>query len=68
MELVRLEITGTVITARYGALSPGDKLNTDLEFARHLVDECKAARFIDDKTSASVPDKKKTKGRRNEQE
>lgn len=47
MELVRVKITATVITARYGALSPGDVLNTDLPFAKHLVDDCKAARFVD---------------------
>jgi hypothetical protein len=46
MELVRVKITKTVITARYGALSPGDMLNTDLPFAKHLVDDCKAAEFL----------------------
>lgn len=46
MELVKVKITKTVITARYGALSPGDMLNTDLLFAKHLVDDCRAAEFL----------------------
>lgn len=45
MELVKVKIIKTVITARYGALSPGDILNTDVAFAKHLVDDCGAARF-----------------------
>lgn len=64
MELVRVKITATVITARYGALSPGDMLNTDLAFAKHLVNDCKAARFVDvkppesDKEPAKKPRRK----------
>ena len=64
MELARLKITATVITARYGALSPGDMLNTDLAFAKHLVNDCKAARFVEAATEKNVEDPaKKTKGK-----
>lgn len=65
MELVRVKITNTVITSRYGALSPGDMLNTDLAFAKHLVDDCKAAKFVDAKP-VDIPSEpaKQKKGRR----
>lgn len=69
MELVRLKITATVITARYGALSPGDMLNTDLAFAKHLVDDCKAARFVE--AVSQIPGKgtaKKPKGKAKNEE
>lgn len=69
MELVRLKITATVITARYGALSPGDMLNTDLAFAKHLVDDCKAAKFVDAANqSPSKATGKKAKGKSKNEE
>lgn len=61
MELVKVKIIKTVITARYGSLSPGDILNTDLAFAKHLVDDCGAAKFENTKTDDPG---KQTKGRR----
>jgi hypothetical protein len=45
MELVSLTIRGTVITSRYGVLSSGDVLRTDADYARHLVEDCKAADY-----------------------
>lgn len=45
MTLVSLKIRGTVVTSRYGVLSSGDVLRTDAEYARHLVEECKAAEY-----------------------
>lgn len=45
MELVEVEIIGQAITARYGTLNTGDILRTDAEFARHLVEDCSAAKY-----------------------
>ena len=45
MEQVEIEILGQVITARYGALSTGQILRTDADFAKHLVDDCSAAKY-----------------------
>lgn len=38
-------INAVVITSRYGALSPGDILRTDAAYAKHLVEECAAAKY-----------------------
>ena len=46
-ELIEIKITALVVTARYGALSPGDLLRTDAAFARHLVEDCAAAKYQD---------------------
>lgn len=51
MELVEVEIIGMVITARYGTLNTGAILRTDAAFAKHLVDDCSAAKYT--KVSAS---------------
>ena len=45
MNLVEIRITATVVTARYGTLSHGDTLRTDTAFARHLVEDCAAAKY-----------------------
>ena len=45
MELVQVEILCTTITARYGTLNGGDLLRTDAEYAKHLVDDCGAAKY-----------------------
>lgn len=44
--LVQVRIKGTVVTQRYGTLSSGDILRTDAEFAKHLVDDCAAAEYL----------------------
>lgn len=46
-EQVRVEITGMVITARYGSLSSGTILRTDAAFAKHLVEDCGAAKYVE---------------------
>lgn len=46
MDLVQVKIKGTVITNRYGTLTSGDVLRTDAAFAKHLVEECGAAEYI----------------------
>lgn len=53
MELVEVEIIGMVITARYGTLNTGDLLRTDAEFAKHLVDDCSAAKYPKPRTAAT---------------
>jgi hypothetical protein len=45
-EQVELEITALCSTHRYGNLAPGDILRTDAAYARHLVDEARAAKYI----------------------
>lgn len=47
MELVEVTITAPqVVTARYGTLSNGDLLRTDAAFAKHLVEDCAAAKYV----------------------
>lgn len=45
--MIAVKITSTVITQHYGVLSSGDILRTDETFARHLVEECRAAKYMD---------------------
>jgi len=45
MEQVEVEILGQVITHQYGVLNTGDVLRTDAAFAKHLVDDCGAAKY-----------------------
>jgi hypothetical protein len=47
--MVEVEIIGMVITAQYGTLNTGDVLRTNAEFAKHLVEEAKAARYRADR-------------------
>ncbi|MEO7494711.1 MAG: hypothetical protein ABIT83_17495 [Massilia sp.] len=54
MELVKVIITGQVITARYGTLNTGDVLQTDVAFAAHLVKDCGAAKYADEKSDGST--------------
>jgi hypothetical protein len=45
MDLVAVEITAMAITARYGTLQSGTILRTDADFAKHLVEDCGAAKY-----------------------
>ena len=45
-DLVLVKITGFVRSSRYGDLETGDILRTDKAFARHLVEEARAARYV----------------------
>lgn len=45
--MVKVEILGCVMTAQYGTLSAGTILTTNESFAKHLVDDCKAAKYVD---------------------
>lgn len=60
MELVQVQITTTAVTSRYGTLVSGDILRTDAEFARHLVEDCKAAKYVT--APAAKPARKKKGG------
>ena len=55
MEQVDVEILGQVITAQYGTLSTGDVLRTSPEFAKHLVEDCAAAKYRKPVTQSVVP-------------
>jgi hypothetical protein len=46
-EQIQIRVTGMAMTARYGTLSAGTILRTDAAFAKHLVEECKAAEYIE---------------------
>ena len=45
-DLVLVKITGCVRSTHYGDLETGDFLRTDKAFAKHLVEEAKAARYV----------------------
>lgn len=57
--MIEVEILGIVVTHQYGTLNTGDVLRTDPEFARHLVEDCGAAKYRDApqpaKASQDVP-------------
>jgi hypothetical protein len=57
MELVEVEITGMAITARYGTLSTGAILRTDAAFAKHLVEDCGAAKYTQARAAEPAPAK-----------
>lgn len=44
---VEIRITALVITAQYGTLSSGTILRTNAAFARHLIEDCRAAEYLD---------------------
>ena len=46
MELVEVKITSTVITQHYGTLMPGTILRTSAAYARHLVEDASAAKYL----------------------
>lgn len=54
MDLVEVEITGMVITSRYGTLQSGAILRTDKEFADHLVNDCAAAKYTKPKSDPAA--------------
>jgi hypothetical protein len=46
MQLVEVEILTMAITAQYGILLPGAILRTSPEFAKHLVEDASAAKYV----------------------
>ena len=63
MELVEVEITGLVITSRYGTLNTGAILRTDADFARHLVEDAGAAKYSRPKPAPKVVAKPDAEGK-----
>lgn len=45
-ELVEVKMLAMTMTSKYGNLASGDILRTDAEYAKHLVDDCHAAEYI----------------------
>lgn len=43
----QVKITNTVVTSQYGSLSNGDVLRTTPAFAKHLVEQCKVATYME---------------------
>lgn len=58
MELVEVEILTTAITPQYGTLSQGTILRTSSAFAKHLVEDAGAAKYVknDAKIDAGTED------------
>ncbi|NHZ93540.1 hypothetical protein F2P45_31740 [Massilia sp. CCM 8733] len=56
MKLVEIEILGMAITHDHGTLGQGDVLRTSPEFARHLVDDCKVAKYSKAKAPEPEPE------------
>jgi hypothetical protein len=52
--MVEVEILGQVITHQYGVLNSGDVLRTSAEFAKHLVEDCGAARYRSEVSAPAV--------------
>lgn len=52
MELVEVEILTTTVTGQYGTLAQGDILRTNAAFARHLVKDAYAAKYVNAKDDA----------------
>lgn len=57
---IQVRIKGIVATQRYGTLESGDILRTDAAFAKHLVEDCRAAEYCTD----AAPAEKLVKGRK----
>ena len=52
MELIEVEILTTTVTGQYGTLAQGDILRTSPAFARHLVKDAYAAKYVHAKDDA----------------
>ena len=64
MESVQVRITSTVVTAPYGTLMPGTILRTSPAYAKHLVEEAFAAKYMAEPAEdqdAAAPAPKRTK-------
>lgn len=46
MEQVQVRILCQVMTAQYGTLNTGAMLRTDAKFAKHLIEDCGAAEYV----------------------
>ena len=55
MEQVEVEILTQTITAQYGTLEVGATLRTSAAFAKHLVDDCMAAKYSKQRSAGPEP-------------
>ncbi|MER2518564.1 MAG: hypothetical protein ABTR92_19570 [Candidatus Accumulibacter phosphatis] len=60
----RVEITGLVITSTHGTLQAGDIVQTSDAFAAHLVDDCRAAKYLDVAPAAATVEAQDTQDTR----
>lgn len=58
MESVKVKIKGSVISARFGVLQSGAIVQTDREYARHLVVDCGAGEYLDAKPEKDATETK----------
>lgn len=56
-----VEITTTVVTAEYGTLTSGAVLRTGAAYAKHLVEDCAAARYTTEPPAAEAPKRPRRK-------
>lgn len=56
----QIRIKGMVLTSQYGTLSDGTLLRCSQEYARHLVEDCKAAEYVNasPKADEATPEEK----------
>ncbi len=55
MQLVQLKILKTIVSSQYGALSYGDVLRCGEAYARHLVEDLAAAKYLTAHAAPSQP-------------
>jgi len=58
----KIEIFGMAITSSHGTLTTGQKLDVSDEFAAHLVEQCRVAKYIEQPSidNPIVPESAKT--------
>ena len=54
MEFVEVKILCQVVTSMHGTLNQGAILRTDAAFAKHLVDDCGAAEYVQAKKARDL--------------
>lgn len=55
MQIVQVKILKTIVSSQYGALSYGDVLRCGAAYARHLVEDLAAAKYLAAHTVPSQP-------------
>ena len=55
MQLVQLKILKTIVSSQYGALSYGDVLRCGAAYAKHLVEDLAAAKYLTAQPASSQP-------------
>ena len=65
---VEVKITSTVVTAPYGTLMPGTILRTSAAYARHLVEDACAAKYITAPATTEAAPAKAVRSKKTEQQ